>query len=88
MRLSAAQHAAFKRAIETGKWANGEPVAQAQRELMLQAVILYEQANPVPGPLTGVLDDQCAARTPATSTRSETAAQPAGEELIARQREY
>ncbi|MFT4654178.1 MAG: hypothetical protein ACJA0G_002104 [Kangiellaceae bacterium] len=32
----------FKQAIETGKWLDGKPLSQEQRETVLQAVILYQ----------------------------------------------
>jgi len=88
MRLSAAQYAAFKQAIETGKWPGGERVAPTQRELMLQAVILYEQANPVSGPLTGVLDDQCKTRSPVSPSHNTKAAQQPDPAVIARDGEH
>ena len=38
----------LKRAIELGKFPNGRIVSEAQRELMLEAVILYDAAK-LPG---------------------------------------
>ena len=35
----------LKRAIELGKFPNGRIVSEAQRELMLEAVILYDAAK-------------------------------------------
>ena len=32
----------FKQAIETGKWLDGNPLSQTQRETVLQAVLLYQ----------------------------------------------
>ena len=35
----------LKRAIELGKFPNGHMVSEAQRELMLEAIILYDAAK-------------------------------------------
>ena len=35
-------HEALKRAVETGKWADGTVLGREQRELCLQAVIAYD----------------------------------------------
>lgn len=32
----------FKQAIETGKWLDGKPLNDSQRETVLQAVLLYQ----------------------------------------------
>jgi uncharacterized protein YeaC (DUF1315 family) len=32
----------FKQAIETGKWLDGNPLSEDQRETVLQAVLLYQ----------------------------------------------
>jgi hypothetical protein len=32
----------FKQAIETGKWLDGKPLSEEQRETVLQAVLLYQ----------------------------------------------
>lgn len=32
----------FKQAIETGKWLDGNPLSDEQRETVLQAVLLYQ----------------------------------------------
>ena len=69
--LSGEQYAAFKSAIETGKWLDGGAVSDRQRELMLQAIIIYERANPAIGPQTGVLDDRCASRSASPESRRE-----------------
>lgn len=38
-------HANLKRAIELGKWENGERLSQEQKENCLQAVIAYDEQN-------------------------------------------
>jgi uncharacterized protein YeaC (DUF1315 family) len=32
----------FKQAIETGKWLDGNPLSEEQRETVMQAIILYQ----------------------------------------------
>ena len=32
----------FQRAIELGRWPDGRPVEQAQREMMMQALLLWQ----------------------------------------------
>ena len=38
----------LKRAVELGKWPNGERLSQEQRETSLRAVIAYEHARNMP----------------------------------------
>ncbi|SEF70288.1 YeaC family protein [Marinobacterium lutimaris] len=38
----------LKRAVELGKWPNGERLTQEQRETSLRAVIAYEHARNMP----------------------------------------
>ncbi|GGB95503.1 hypothetical protein GCM10011352_22000 [Marinobacterium zhoushanense] len=39
---------ALKRAVELGKWPNGERLSQEQRETSLRAVIAYEHRREMP----------------------------------------
>lgn len=36
----------LKTAVELGKWANGEVLSEEQRQLCMQAVIMYERTLP------------------------------------------
>lgn len=38
----------FKQALELGKWPDGRELTREQKELCLQAVIVYENAHNVP----------------------------------------
>jgi len=38
----------FKKAIELGKWPDGREVTREQKELCLQAIIVYENAHDIP----------------------------------------
>lgn len=41
-------YSALKRAVELGKWPNGERLSQQQRETCLSAVIAYEHQSHLP----------------------------------------
>ena len=38
----------FKQAIELGRWPDGRDLTREQKEICLQAVIVYEEAHSVP----------------------------------------
>lgn len=38
----------FKEALELGKWPDGRPVTKEQKEICLQAIIVYETAQGIP----------------------------------------
>jgi uncharacterized protein YeaC (DUF1315 family) len=38
-------HKSLRRAVEIGKWSNGTPLTQQQKEHSLEAVIAYEEKN-------------------------------------------
>ena len=46
----------FKTAIEIGKWANGEPLTQQQREICMQAVLIWEHKHLPETERTGYID--------------------------------
>ncbi|WP_290538088.1 DUF1315 family protein [Alcanivorax sp.] len=49
----------MRRAIETGKWADGRPLTREQRETCLQAVIAWEARNLPEEERTGYMEQQC-----------------------------
>ncbi|WP_290519669.1 DUF1315 family protein [Alcanivorax sp.] len=49
----------MRRAIETGKWADGRPLTREQRETCLQAVIAWEAKNLPEEQRTGYMEQQC-----------------------------
>ena len=60
-------HAGLRQAVETGRWADGAPLAREQRELCLQAIIAFEARELPPEQRTGYIDrghkaagDRCA----------------------------
>ncbi len=53
----------FKLALELGKWPDGQPVAEQQKDILMQAVILYENTHVDPRRHTAHIEDQCATAT-------------------------
>ena len=49
----------MRRAIETGKWADGRPLSREQRETCLQAVIAWEAKNLPEEQRSGYMEQQC-----------------------------
>jgi uncharacterized protein YeaC (DUF1315 family) len=49
-------HASLRRAVEIGKWADGNPLSREQSELCLQAMIAYEQRHLEVQQRTGYID--------------------------------
>ena len=43
--IDATTYQNLKRAVELGKWPNGQPLSKDQQALCLQAVIAYEKTN-------------------------------------------
>jgi len=41
-------YARFKKALELGKWPDGRPLTPEQKEICLQAVMIYEAGRGVP----------------------------------------
>ncbi len=46
----------LKTAVEIGKWPSGEALTPEQRELSMQAVIVYENRHLEPGERTGYIE--------------------------------
>ena len=49
----------MRRAVETGKWADGRVLTREQKELCLQAVIAWEQKNLPEEQRTGYMEQAC-----------------------------
>ncbi len=49
-------HANLKRAVELGRWENGERLSQEQRDLCLQAVIAYDEMHHAAEEKVGFID--------------------------------
>ena len=48
-------YASVKRAVELGKWPNGEKISPDQRQMCMQAVILWEENNLSPEQRSGYI---------------------------------
>lgn len=57
--LDPVQYKSFRQAVETRKWPDGRRVTNEQLELMLQAIILYEQKNVPREKQSGYMPDHC-----------------------------
>jgi uncharacterized protein YeaC (DUF1315 family) len=76
-------YTSLKRAIELGKWGNGQRLDKEQKELCMQAVIAYEKTNlpedqhtgyipPKPHSHCGGSGDVAEPTTPTPTTTTET----------------
>ena len=65
----------LKRAVELGKWPNGDGISAEQRQLCLQAVIAYETKHLPPEQHSGYIPPK--EHTHCGSTRGEVADDPA-----------
>lgn len=57
--LSPEVYQSLKRALELGKWPDGKPLTQEQRETCMQAVISYEAAHVAEEERAGYLGQTC-----------------------------
>lgn len=63
-------HAAMKRAVELGKWADGRRLSDEEREACLQAVIAYDARHLPEDARVGYIDRSRPDGTPHGSNRS------------------
>lgn len=49
----------FRRAVEIGKWPDGRIVSAEQRDILLQALIVYEEKNIDPSQRAVSVTEQC-----------------------------
>ena len=49
-------HSALKKAVEIGKWPNGEKLSQEQRALCMEAVLTYDQVHLAETERVGYID--------------------------------
>jgi len=55
--------ARFRRAIEIGRWPDGRVLSDSQREVVMQALIVYEEEKVAPAERTAVMPDQCQSKS-------------------------
>jgi len=62
----------FKRAIEVGRWPDGRRLGNDQREIVLEAIILYENAHLPEEERTGHIADGCKSKKVTDDTQNLT----------------
>jgi len=60
--LSPQLYEQFKQVVETGKWPDGRSLTNEQQEIVLQSIIIYENANLDPTEHTAAISDRCASK--------------------------
>lgn len=65
-------YARFKRAIETGKWPDGRQLSTEQRSLVMEAMIVYENAKLPEEQRTGFIEDACASQSGSSDNTKDT----------------
>lgn len=53
----------FKQALELGKWPDGRMLSAKQKETLMEAIIIYDNANMPSGQRVGDLQDQCESKS-------------------------
>jgi len=62
----------FKTALEIGKWPDGRIVSDAQKQIAMEAVIIYEHHHVAPQQHLGAIEDKCrSASSDATDSDDE-----------------
>lgn len=62
----------FKRAVELGKWPDGRALTAEQRQVCMEAIIVYEHKNLPPEEHTGYMPPKSADACAADETETET----------------
>lgn len=57
--LSPELYERFKTALEIGKWPDGRMVSDAQKQIAMEAVIIYEHHHVLPQQHLGAIQDKC-----------------------------
>lgn len=66
----------LKRAVELGKWPDGNKLTTEQRQLCMEAVIAYEQRNLPPEERTGYVPPKPERKSGSSCSHDEGAEQP------------
>ena len=70
--LSPELYRQFKSSVELGKWPDGRNVTKEQKEILLQAIIIYEAHHLTENERTGVMEDACASRSDSAAVEKVT----------------
>ena len=53
----------FRLALAQGKWPDGQTVTDSQKDILTQAIIVYDAANKADGQRIGELEGECASKS-------------------------
>ena len=53
----------FRLALAQGKWPDGQTVTDSQKEILTQAIIVYDAAHKADGQRIGELEGECASKS-------------------------
>ena len=73
----------FRLALAQGKWPDGQTVTDSQKEILTQAIIVYDAAHKADGQRIGELEGECASKsTESNSAKKSDGKQDDKESLI------
>jgi len=72
--MTPAIHQALRTALELGKWPDGRPLTEQEREASLQAVIVYEHEHLPESERVGFMPAKCQSRSTAEDIAERTIA--------------
>jgi uncharacterized protein YeaC (DUF1315 family) len=73
----------FRLALAQGKWPDGQTVTDSQKEILTQAIIVYDAAHKADGQRIGELEGECASKsTESNSAKKRDEKQDDKESLI------
>ena len=73
----------FRLALAQGKWPDGQTVTDSQKEILTQAIIVYDAAHKADGQRIGELEGECASKsTESNSAKKSDTKQEDKESLI------
>ena len=70
-KMDAQMYQVIKKAIELGKWPNGDLLDLELKKMCMQAMLVYEHQNHDDSEKTGFLSDQCQSKKEASVTPDE-----------------
>jgi len=73
----------FRLALAQGKWPDGQTVTDSQKDILTQAIIVYDAAHKADGQRIGELEGECASKsTESNSAKKSDGKQDDKESLI------
>ena len=62
----------FRLALAQGKWPDGQAVTDSQKDIMTQAIIVYDAAHKADGQRIGELEGECASKSTESNSAKES----------------